>query len=217
VGGSGNLEHVQKRADNLIAAGQNRHGDALPSESCFGSPIERLLDMTLGNQLSHETLSDSLLVGQVFGRSTVGKRSDCGFRQTGFESDCRVSVELVIGLPYRPDCENHHLTDSVTERRVPCFCSLEIKKAGSHLGCEQDRVERSDQLSVRSPALEVSGVCPRDHRGIDAIVKFPLRSQQPDETGNRDRYKSRQRPLVGGVFQLRTRDNRRRGRRSCLQ
>ena len=80
MGGSRNLELVQERADNLVAAGQKRHrDDSLPSESCFGSPIDRFLDMTLGCQLSHEALGDPLLVRQVFGISTVGKRSDCGF------------------------------------------------------------------------------------------------------------------------------------------
>jgi hypothetical protein len=41
----------------------------------------------LGCQLSHETLRDPLFVRKVFLRSTVGKRSDRGFRQAGFKRD----------------------------------------------------------------------------------------------------------------------------------
>ena len=93
MGGSSNLEFVQERADNLVAAGQKRHGDdSLPSENCFGSPVDRFLDMTLGCQLSHETLGNPLFVGEVFGMSPAGKRSDCGFRQAGFAGDRRMSV-----------------------------------------------------------------------------------------------------------------------------
>ena len=49
MGGSRNFEHVQERADDLITAGQKRHGDeSLPPERRFSSPVERLFDVMLG-------------------------------------------------------------------------------------------------------------------------------------------------------------------------
>jgi hypothetical protein len=125
--------------------------------------------MTLGCELSYETLGDPLSVGDV-----AGKRSDCSFRQAGFATDCRMGVEFVIRFPYRPDCEDHHLKDSFTQRYVPCLCSLEIGKTGGHFGRKQDRIERSEQLPIRGLPLKVSGLGPRNHRRISAIVNFPL-------------------------------------------
>ena len=131
MGGSGNFEPVQERADDLVAAGQKRHGDeSLPPESRFSSPLERLFDLMLGCQLPHETLGDPLFVRKVFGRSTVGKRSNCGFRQAGFASDCRMGVEFVTRFPYRPNCEDPRLwRDSFTQRGVyRASCCLEIRR-----------------------------------------------------------------------------------------
>ena len=59
-----------------------------------------------------------------------------------------------------------------------CFRGLEISKTGIDFGRIQDRVERSDQLPIRGLALEVSGLGPRNHRRIEAIVGFPLRFRQ---------------------------------------
>ena len=133
MGGSRNLERAQERADNQVTSGQKRHGDDfLPPESRFSSAIELLFDMVLSCQLSHETLSNPLFGGEVFGMSPTGKRSDCGFRQAGLPSDCRMSVELVIRFPYRPNCEDHDLADFFTQRRVSCFRSLKISETGSH-------------------------------------------------------------------------------------
>jgi len=54
MGGSGNFEPVQERADDLVAAGQKRHGDeSLPPESRFSSPVERLFDVMLGCRHCH--------------------------------------------------------------------------------------------------------------------------------------------------------------------
>jgi len=54
MGGSGNFERVQERADDLVAAGQKRHGDeSLSPESRFSSPVERLFDVMLGCRHCH--------------------------------------------------------------------------------------------------------------------------------------------------------------------
>jgi hypothetical protein len=67
MGGSGNFKRVQQRADDLITAGQERHGDeSLAPEGRFSSSVERLVDVMLGCQLSHETLRDPLFVRKVF-------------------------------------------------------------------------------------------------------------------------------------------------------
>ena len=86
----------------------------------------------LGCQLSHETLGNPLVVGEVFGIPPAGKRPDCGIRQAGFASDCRMSIELVIRFSHRPNCEDYHLADSFAQRRVSCFCILESSETGSH-------------------------------------------------------------------------------------
>ena len=83
-----------------------------------------------------------------------------------------MSVKLVVRLPHGADSQDHHLPDSLAQRRLLFLRIVQIQEAGRDSRAVEDRVERADESSVLSFALGIYAVGPRNERRIYAIIDF---------------------------------------------